>query len=74
MWRPLAMRRKGQVLLVAVEWNPRTQRNPHTYSVVAVSLDATALRWHDVPNATAARQALRNASRPGARQTHAGEG
>lgn len=61
-WRPLAMRRGDSSLLVAVEWHPRSLRTPRSYSVVAVALDATALRWHDFPSAKAAQRACKLAT------------
>ena len=61
-WRPLAMRRAGQALLVAVEWSPRALRSPRTYSLVALSLDEPALSWRNFPSAPAAQRACKVAT------------
>lgn len=56
-WKPLAVRRVDQALLVAVEWSPRAVRRPRSYSLVSISFAETALSWRDFPSASAAASA-----------------
>lgn len=58
LWRVVGMRRCGQTLLLAVEW----QRVRRSFSLASVSLTETCVEWRDLPTAQAARVALDNAN------------
>jgi hypothetical protein len=49
MWRLLGMRRREQVLIIAVEWV--RSRSAHPYSLIELSLVELALRWRDFSTA-----------------------
>lgn len=58
LWRVVGMRRCGQALLLAVEW----QRARRSFSLASVSLRETRVEWRDMPTAQAARVALDDAN------------
>lgn len=55
MWRVLGMKRRGDILLLSVEW---LRCAGARYSLVQLSLDKMALCWWYFPTADAARAAL----------------
>lgn len=56
LWRLLGMKRRGQVLFIAVEWV--RSRGDSRYSVVELALDRLAMCWRSYSTAAAARAAL----------------
>jgi hypothetical protein len=59
LWRVVGMRRCGQALLLAVEW----QRGRRSFSLASVSLTETRVEWRELPTTQAARVALYAAGR-----------